>query len=253
MSEDIKNYESGRLWPDVMVDLETFGIGARAAIISIGVVAFDGESREIGPRRQWDPHWKQPGRKVDGETLHWWFEQREEGVKVPHGEQPLEECLVELGAWLDDFSEPAAKRRMWAKGPSFDLAILADAFRWAEIGYPRAAWRHWNERCVRTVLEGAEERGWQRCRMPACHNALEDALRQAEEVTAALKFLEGMDWASTPEVDYDGAWEVYRQVIGSYPWHELPHEVKDAWRLALDAGVKWARKEHGARGRGRSN
>lgn len=233
MTEEQEIWATGGPWPDVMVDLETFGTGARAAIISIGVVCFDAERGEVGSPRKWDPDWRQPGRKVDQGTLAWWFQRQQEGILVPRGNQPLEECLVELNDSLDEVAEPALRRRMWSKGPSFDLAILADAFRWAELGATIQPWRHWNERCVRTALENAECLGWVRCRAKAAHDALEDATAQAREVMAALRFLAQVADRDLSEADHRAGWEVYRKASGGFRWEELPMAMRDAWKEAV--------------------
>jgi hypothetical protein len=94
---------------------------------------------------------------------------------------------------LEDFSDflarvPLRKRKIWGNGASFDNAILAELYRVAKHPSP---WEYWNDRCYRTlknlykqVVPPPERKGTH-------HNALDDAVFQAEHAVSILKFRRG--------------------------------------------------------------
>jgi len=186
-------------WVDVCLDLETFATGPEAAIIQVGALVFGGKGQmgPEGPKADEEPlggtfcedvEWRQPGRKVDAETLAWWFELREKGTRVPYGEAPLVEVLGRFARWLDEVALSRTRQdlpavRVWAKGPSFDCAILAHAFRAHGMRVP---WHYSAERCVRTVVDLAGGIGW---RTAPVHEALADAMQEAQEVRAAVRHI----------------------------------------------------------------
>jgi len=71
-------------------------------------------------------------------------------------------------------SVPLSKE-VWANSPSFDLAMLADAFDYIEL---KAPWKYYEERDLRTAKRLIE------CKFPNVawqkndHNALQDAKNQ---------------------------------------------------------------------------
>ena len=134
-----------------MIDIETMGLSATAPIISIGAVKFD-------PEESWDQHPMEAfsvnvdiatvhhvGCAFEGETIKWWLAPeraaaREELLKG-HGVD-LRDALDGLKDWLGEGGPT------WANSPSFDLAILARAFKFMGTEVP---WKYTDERDYRTV------------------------------------------------------------------------------------------------------
>lgn len=183
-------------WVEVMVDIETLSTRADAVILQIGAVVFDPKTGTLGEEFRRGACLPQPGRRTDQATLDWWARQQAAGVPMPGGEHGLTSALISFVTWLGGLApmvkEDESERRihLWGNGPSFDCAILANAYDWAAVARP---WPYWGERCLRTLLWQAERHGWRRPRMhrwPAAHDALADARAEALEALEALQFLE---------------------------------------------------------------
>lgn len=176
----------------IMIDLETMGHGYDAAITAIGAVEFSldtylkdpssgGIVYENNIRRSFyrvvDLNSSvREGGTMDASTVIWWMKQSEEARKM------FEEPSVDIKKALKDFSEwigTKLESDVWGNGATFDLVILESAYQRSGIAVP---WGHRNERCYRTMNNtvGAEipspERG------TSLHNALEDAMSQAQHL-----------------------------------------------------------------------
>jgi len=162
----------------VMIDLETMGLTPDSAIVSIGAVLFDPRYNiaEAGTfYRELD--WESQGRKIDRETLTWWEGQSSEARAALGGLDDLGEVLTDLAARLPKDA------RVWANGPSFDIAMLEHAYRQHHIEVP---WKHYNVRDCRTVLDMFENsRGGlnRSLATKVTHNALNDAKLQSSHIT----------------------------------------------------------------------
>ncbi|PSL06563.1 3'-5' exonuclease [Cecembia rubra] len=139
---------------NIMVDIETFGTGERALIISIAMVPFHMEYKTLDV-----PNFRanvsiqsglDAGLQIDESTLLWWIDQDREVLKCNLVDpRPLKVVLAELSLWyMRHFDQDTL---VWGNGPSFDNAILSAAFK--SVGSV-APWKHYNERCVRTYLHG---------------------------------------------------------------------------------------------------
>ena len=166
---------------NVMIDLETLGTTADAAILSIGAVKFELESGTIEDDGFYasvsldsNSEYK---RRIQEDTLIWWLKQPVEAQSVFHeSKQTLPTALAELVEWMGD-----AEHQMWSNGADFDLPMLTHAFVQCGLEVP---WKHWNSRCFRTYknLPGAKA-----VKIPfegTKHNALFDAVHQAKTVQA---------------------------------------------------------------------
>lgn len=169
---------------NIVIDIETFGTRARAAIIQIGAVAL-GEPDEYFERKI---SWRQQGRSVDAETMRWWFDQRAKGTPIPEGVVTLPEALRELAQWMEKFvGEGETELVVWGNGPTFDITILTDAFRQQLDEEP--PWQYKNERCMRTIIDAARKAGWRYTRRAPEHDALQDAIDEAGLISGALAWL----------------------------------------------------------------
>jgi len=185
--------------PHVMVDLETLDRKPGGVIVTIGAVAFDLESGELGPRLyiNIDPTSAEAaGLKVDTGTVMWWMRQSKEAQQALISEKALT-----LTAALELFSEFIKEIRLgnekneinlWGNGSMFDNAFLERAYDAATLPYP---WQYWEHRDVRTLVQLAKERGFDvkaETKMEGtAHNALDDAIHQVNYCSKAWRTILG--------------------------------------------------------------
>jgi exodeoxyribonuclease VIII len=177
---------------DVMLDLETLGTRAGCAILSIGAVAFDRHSGELGPEFYMVVNRKSceaKGLVTDQGTLDWWKRQTPEARKVleeaetaPNG---LGGALTQFTGYLQKFGK--RDLYVWGNGSDFDQPILSACY--AAIGYP-LPWLYYNNRCYRTVRALAGIKG-EPPRHGVAHNALDDAKTQAMQAINCIRKLTG--------------------------------------------------------------
>lgn len=173
---------------DVMVDNETLAVTADAVIISIGAVKFDIETDRIDPEGFYRSISIESNlvfhRRISEDTLMWWMKQAPAAQAVFHeAKSSLEDVLVEFKDWLGP-----KRNAMWSNGADFDLPMLAHAYSQIGVALP---WAFWDNRCFRSLknLPGAKD-----IRLPAPgvkHNALSDALQQAQSAQLIYKTLFG--------------------------------------------------------------
>lgn len=170
---------------DLMVDLESLGTGSKSVILAIGAVEFGPEGlgrrfyTNIEPQSCVDA-----GLTIDVSTIMWWMKQSDEARAVfSRGACPS------LGTALVDFTEFCMGKgySIWGNGAAFDNVLLANAYK--AVGR-QPPWQHYNDRCYRTLKH----------LYPAvptppvsgiAHNALDDAVWQAQHAVAILKQLKG--------------------------------------------------------------
>lgn len=162
----------------IMIDLETLGTTADAAILSIGAVRFDLETGMLDENFYRVVSFEsQPKRVLSRDTLAWWMKQSAEAALVlTH--QPkfsLEDALRDFAAWVRDMGSVCA----WSNGADFDLPMLTHAFDQCGIKQP---WPVYNGRCYRTYKNLPGARDVKVIRAGEHHNALDDAIYQAEHV-----------------------------------------------------------------------
>lgn len=172
-----------RRWPAVMVDLETLGTSDDAAILEVGAVCFDLESRTMGPQFNAAISLKSNGehyRRIDAETLAWWMGQWRERGGVPdlNDAAYAYEFPRAMFKFADFWQENAADdAEFWSRG-SFDERIMFHALTQSEGAVP---WKFYKVRDQRSVLD------WEGVRMKKnSHSALEDAIAQVEALFVAV-------------------------------------------------------------------
>jgi hypothetical protein len=184
---------------EIVVDLETLGTRVGCPIIEIGACAVDSENGAIVAnfsRRVKDSlnctigeveRIAKDGDPYDGdktETCRWWL--KEEGraavlAAILGGGIPLRSALSDFADWMSGFVRGDVRPRLWANGPSFDAALLSEAYRMCDLPRP---WSYRDERCVRTALDIA---GYQRGSVAweedgPRHRALPDARHEARKL-----------------------------------------------------------------------
>ncbi len=180
----------------VMIDLETLGTRVTAPVVAIGAAVFyphHGLCRApemFYTRVEWNSALL--GRTADGSTLQWWLrlpdrarlEILKPGVQTRAALNSFSEFLLALSS----ASGKPRRLHVWGNGASFDIAILEDLYQ--QYGLP-VPWRYFDVLDCRTVEFMAEGLVDKRSikRTGDHHNALDDALHQANYVTAMYEAL----------------------------------------------------------------
>lgn len=183
---------------NVMVDLETLGSTPGCVVLSIGAVTFDPSGHTpldegfyvvLNTEDCMEKYLHQ-----EPETVAWWERQSDEARTVLR-EAVDPKVSVPLRLGLEKFNEyvvHGASRRevaVWGNGSDFDNAILAVAYKMAEL---KPGWEFWNNRCYRTLKNLIP--GPKLERQGTYHNALDDARSQALHAIDLLKAMPGLKW-----------------------------------------------------------
>lgn len=171
----------------VMVDLETLGTTADAVILSIGAVRFDLNSDAIDDAGFYASVSVESNldykRRISESTLMWWLQQSAEAQKVFfEPKDTLINALCNLSDWIstDDCF-------MWSNGADFDLPMLAHAYTQCVVDIP---WKFYNSRCVRTYKTLPQAANVKISRVGTHHNALHDAMYQAQLVQTIQRVID---------------------------------------------------------------
>lgn len=173
-----------------MIDLETLSTAADAAILQIGIQAFDPRGDGIDPAQGLIIHVSgeaslNAGLRMDWQTIQWWLsldDNARAGMVAKQADALLlSEALVELvkfgqshGGW--------AWAKVWSNGAAFDIPILETAFRRCRRDIP---WAYNNVLDVRTMKWLAPD--VPRVTPDVAHDALSDAQAQAVYVQRCYK------------------------------------------------------------------
>lgn len=169
--------------PHIMLDLETFGNGNDAAIVSIGAVKFDAKDIlsefHVGV---YPASSAAAGLKIDADTVMWWLHPDRAQAR----EKLRELQSVDLGSALVGFSEWAGSdvAAIWGNGATFDNVILRSAYRVCCMEYPV---KFWQDKCYRTLKGLAPE--IEIVREGTHHDALDDARCQAKHLQKIIEHL----------------------------------------------------------------
>lgn len=167
---------------DVMVDLETSGKAAGCVILSMGACTFNTNKTFHANISRLSC--LNVGLKEDHDTLSWWDRQSKDVYHEAFGgTTSIIHALGSFSDWLLTLGVPKKKIYVWGNGAKFDLGILEAAYTACDMKYPID---YKNERCYRTLknlyfnIKPYEFVGHK-------HNALHDALNQAEHASMILR------------------------------------------------------------------
>lgn len=181
---------------DIIVDIETLGTKPGCPIIEIGACAIDADTGKIvgnfSRRIAVDfavgnvvdvaiGEAVIPG--IDKATAIWWSSDpgRLDVLKqILFVIADIDSALMGFSEFFRTFVQRPDEGRIWANGPSFDIAILDRSYDDNRIHRP---WICWQERCVRTALElcGYEKGSVEWSGGPR-HRALNDARHEAKKL-----------------------------------------------------------------------
>lgn len=167
-----------------MIDLETFGVNSRAAIVSIGAVAFDvNGTYDKKPFHRYldvDAQLKKGATVTEG-TIKWWMGQGQdarEKITTATTVSP-ERALLDLKKYL----ESRGCHYLWGNSARFDLGLLSDMCEAFDV---EVFWKFRNEMCYRTVKGLFPELA----KIPfqgVRHDAVADCVNQIQNLTNILK------------------------------------------------------------------
>lgn len=178
-----------------MVDIETLSTAVNAVVLSIGAVEFDPMSGKIEREFYHELDLSdQTNRHIDANTVQWWVKQclvNTDNIeflsKNNREKDAVAYVLHELGAFINGGKEYAMTRvegyekiALWACDPDFDIAILVDLYKEHNLPVP---WKFSEPKSVRTVRMLTQLAGMEVPHQEADHNALNDCIRQAKEVS----------------------------------------------------------------------
>lgn len=166
-----------------MIDLETLGVLPSAPVVAIGAVFFDRQTGMLGEKFyaaiRFDSACEK--RKPDANTIAWWFKQSDESrMALLAGTYTTEDAL--LG--LSDFLKPGVNT--WGNGATFDISILESLYRDYGALHP---WEFWQVRDCRTIEDVSPVGRDCITRGGTHHNALDDAIYQAQYISAMIQVL----------------------------------------------------------------
>ena len=172
---------------DVMIDLETMGLGTNAPILSIGAVAFRASGDGLGATFHEGISLEDSmasGRRPTASTILWWLQQGDEARKQVRQKcisgLPVAVALQALAAWMK--SLPGIPY-VWGNGANFDIAILEQAY--LDQGL-RTPWGYRDVRCFRTIMsEYGSDLDW--VKPLVAHDALADAEAQARTLQNCMR------------------------------------------------------------------
>jgi len=186
-----KNYMN-----DIMLDIETLDTEGYPVILSIAAVEFDITTGGTG-----DEFYKvinlrsslDHGFNLSADTLLWWMEKdellRKKFCKDSKVLFSIKDALVGLDDWFSDWSY-RKQSQVWGRGPSFDQAILRNAYR--KLGFSGVPWNVKNERCVRTMEMLYPEIKANHVRTGMDHDPSSDCKNQIAYVCEIYKRIKGL-------------------------------------------------------------
>jgi hypothetical protein len=192
------------LYPDVMLDIETFGITPDSVVVSIGAVRFrvdteddldtiKDEERSFYAVLDTEEQ-EADGRKLDADTLEWWDKQSTAARAVL--QEPTEEVRTALKRFV---AFCKGSRRIWGNGNTFDNVIVKDLCNDYGVEYPVHFANDLDMRTVKYVWNKLIN-GWsnttQKITVGDAHNALDDARSQVLNLQQMWKALKGTKYGS---------------------------------------------------------
>lgn len=171
----------------IMLDLETMGRAPGCGIVSVGAVPFDPLGKGVTDQFYRNVSLQScldAGLTLNADSLLWWSCQTVRARRALTENPRPEPLKIVIDAFKEWFGKTGAKK-IWSHGAPFDLPILQAAHAAVGVETP---WDYPNARDTRTVFDLAG--GIKIIRKGGTHhNALDDAIAQAQAVQRAYKKL----------------------------------------------------------------
>lgn len=175
----------------LMIDIETLGFRNTSAILSISAVPFNILSGDVRVYRfnrniSLDSSLEY-NLSIDESTVAWWFRQPENAlIPLLKDRINLYKALEELTAFIKE----SKVEQVWSNSPTFDLAILRNAYKNTQLECP---WEFYQERDVRTVASLVPSIKKEMKFDGTAHNAEDDCLHQIKYLTKTVQVLTSSD------------------------------------------------------------
>lgn len=166
---------------NIMIDIETMGQGSNAAVVAIGAVSFDNDGIVDRFYEKIDLREAAKYGDIDPDTILWWLKQSDEARSEldPKETKDINTVMYMLESYINFYGN---NTKIWGNGSDFDNVILSNLFRKLAIVPP---WQFWNNRCYRTIKNIFSDVKMERT--GTHHNALDDAISQAEHLISICK------------------------------------------------------------------
>jgi exodeoxyribonuclease VIII len=172
---------------NIMLDLETLSSAPDAAIVAIGACTFN-----LGEGAQIDRFYcvidaedaAKTGGTISASTFAWWTQQSEEARSIFHkstAKLSTVDALGKFSKWVNLVAGPDAL--VWGNGSDFDNVVLRGAYERLAM---KAPWSFRYNRCYRTLKGMSVAEGIPFERIGVAHDALDDALSQANHAKRIL-------------------------------------------------------------------
>lgn len=171
-------------YDNLMIDCETLGVSSTPVLLSIGLVAFNFDSKveemtatEILVNIE---SCIAAGLKVDASTFLWWMNQskvaRDAIIQGQESAVDLNDACRKLDEFCREYLMPGSSgSRVWSYGSTADILWLRNVYE--KIGR-EVPWQYRQERCMRTIIaELGYENDW--VNYGTAHRAVDDAIAQA--------------------------------------------------------------------------
>lgn len=185
---------------DIMVDLETLGLGDDTTIFQISAASFDISTGEINSEIDLKLDISSvKNLNVEGGTLKWWLKTDKDLLAklISEGDKTELEMFEAFGVWVNslnldkEYSSPT----LWGNGISFDNVKIKSKMNSLGLTYPI---NFQKERDVRTILDLAAMKSNQKESQikkeinddkEVAHNAIDDVRRQIRLVHYCFNLL----------------------------------------------------------------
>lgn len=175
----------------LMIDIETMDTGPNAAVISIGIAAFD-QDRGIIASEGWAIHPADWHGEVNAQTVVWWSKQNECARDYSfNGKTSALQAALGLKTFVTTYGSTDPECEVWANDPDFDVVILRSWWkRVAEKNHTSALgtfpFHYRSPRSCRTMYAEARRLGIfydaAYANASVAHNPIDDACNQARAV-----------------------------------------------------------------------
>jgi hypothetical protein len=168
---------------NIMIDLETMSTEPNAAILSIGAVEMNFETRELGEEFYQNvvlSSCLRMGMHRSQSTLDWWAKDENKAARDSLAKDAvhIDLALQAFISWCNLLAKPE-ELVPWSNGAGFDIPIIESAIKTCGKQIP---WPFYNQSCFRTL-----KRLFFSVQVPRQgmkHNALDDAKHQARHLLA---------------------------------------------------------------------
>lgn len=167
---------------NIMLDVESMGRDANAALVAIGAVFFDEHTGQLGPTFYRAIHLSTSvnlGFKMEPATVLFWLGQPEEARRaILFNSVHVADAFADFVDWVKEHGpKDKAELRMWGCSPTFDCVKVEAHLKALDLEVP---WFYWAERDYRTIRE--RNKVVPQDERTGLHNALEDAKFQASHL-----------------------------------------------------------------------